>query len=130
MTSTKKDPVVVVLQLTGGNDYFNTIIPYTDPLYYDNRPVVKYPQDEIIKVDDKIGMAPSMGPLKEMFDQGSMMREFVKWDYELRNADVLETAVELKSHILFRLSFLFPFLIHDVLILDTRFSSCFRMGVL
>ena len=70
MTSTKKDPVVVVLQLTGGNDYFNTIIPYTDPLYYDNRPVVKYPQDEIIKVDDKIGMAPSMGPLKEMFDQG------------------------------------------------------------
>jgi len=72
MTSTKKDPVVVVLQLTGGNDYFNTIIPYTDPLYYDNRPVVKYPQDEIIKVDDKIGMAPSMGPLKEMFDQGKV----------------------------------------------------------
>jgi len=72
MTSTKKDPVVVVLQLTGGNDYFNTIIPYTDPLYYDNRPVVKYPQDEIIKVDDKIGMAPSMGPLKEMFDQGNV----------------------------------------------------------
>lgn len=30
MTSTKKDPVVVVLQLTGGNDYFNTIIPYND----------------------------------------------------------------------------------------------------
>ena len=70
MTSTKKDPVVVVLQLTGGNDYYNTIIPYNDPLYYDNRPVVKYPQEEIIKVDDKIGMAPSMGPLKEMFDQG------------------------------------------------------------
>ena len=31
MTSTKKDPVVVVLQLTGGNDYYNTIIPYNDP---------------------------------------------------------------------------------------------------
>ena len=72
MTSTKQDPVVVVLQLTGGNDYFNTIIPYTDPLYYDNRPVVKYPEDEIIKIDDKIGMAPSMGPLKEMFDQGKV----------------------------------------------------------
>ena len=72
MTSTKKDPVVVVLQLTGGNDYFNTIIPYTDPLYYDNRPVVKYPEDEIIKIDDKIGMAPSMGPLKELYDQGKV----------------------------------------------------------
>ena len=70
MTSTKKDPVVVVLQLTGGNDYFNTIIPYTDSHYHDNRPVVKYPQDEIIKIDDQIGMAPSMGPLKELYDQG------------------------------------------------------------
>ena len=40
MTSTKKDPVVVVLQLTGGNDYYNTIIPYNDPLYIDNRPNV------------------------------------------------------------------------------------------
>ena len=72
MTSTKKDPVVVVLQLTGGNDYFNTIIPYTDSHYYDNRPVVKYPEDEIIKIDDKIGMAPNMGPLKELYDQGRL----------------------------------------------------------
>jgi len=72
MTSTKKDPVVVVLQLTGGNDYFNTIIPYTDPLYHDNRPVVKYPEDEIIKIDDKIGLAPSMGPIKDLYDQGKV----------------------------------------------------------
>jgi len=72
MTSTKKDPVVVVLQLTGGNDYFNTIIPYTDSHYYDNRPVVKYPEEEIIKIDDKIGMAPNMGPLKELYDQGRL----------------------------------------------------------
>ena len=33
MTSTKKDPVLVVLQLTGGNDYLNTVIPYANPLY-------------------------------------------------------------------------------------------------
>ena len=52
MTSTKKDPVVVVLQLTGGNDYYNTIIPYNDPLYIDNRPNLKYPTDEIIKIND------------------------------------------------------------------------------
>ena len=72
MTSTKKDPVVVVLQLTGGNDYFNTIIPYTDPLYHDNRPVLKYPEDEIIKIDDKIGLAPSMGPIKDLYDRGKV----------------------------------------------------------
>ncbi|MCH8744421.1 MAG: DUF1501 domain-containing protein [Chloroflexi bacterium] len=72
MTSTKKDPVVVVLQLTGGNDYFNTIIPYTDPLYYDNRPNVKYEQEDIIKINDEYGLMPTMGPIKEMFDQGKV----------------------------------------------------------
>ena len=40
MTTNKKDPVLVVLQLSGGNDYFNTVIPHTDPLYRDNRPAV------------------------------------------------------------------------------------------
>src|SRR5918996_5078249 len=72
MTSTKKGPVLVVLQLTGGNDYFNTIIPYTDPLYYDNRPVVKYEQEDIIKINDEIGLMPNMGPVKELYDQGKV----------------------------------------------------------
>jgi uncharacterized protein (DUF1501 family) len=72
MTSTKKDPVIVVLQLTGGNDYFNTLIPYNDPLYYDNRPVVKYQREEIIKIDDTYGLMPSMGGIKELYDQGNV----------------------------------------------------------
>ena len=72
MTSTKKDPVIVVLQLTGGNDYFNTVIPYTDPLYYDNRPAVHYEQDQIIKIDDELGFMPTMGPIKQLYDQGKV----------------------------------------------------------
>ncbi|MEK7814930.1 MAG: DUF1501 domain-containing protein [Chloroflexota bacterium] len=72
MTSTKKDPVLVVLQLTGGNDYFNTVIPYADPLYYDNRPFIKYEQDQIIKIDDQLGLMPTMGPIKELYDQGKV----------------------------------------------------------
>jgi len=40
MASTTKDPVVEFLQLTGANDYLNTVIPYTNPLYRDNRPNV------------------------------------------------------------------------------------------
>ena len=70
MTSTKKDPVIVVLQLTGGNDYFNTVIPYNDPLYVDNRPAVHYEQDQIIKIDDQLGFMPTMGPVKDLYDQG------------------------------------------------------------
>ena len=58
MTSTKKDPVIVVLQLTGGNDYFNTVIPYNDSLYYDNRPAVRYEREDIIPVNDELGFAP------------------------------------------------------------------------
>ena len=72
MTSTKKDPVIVVLQLTGGNDYFNTVIPYNDPLYYDNRPAVQYKQEDIIKVDGQLGFMPTMGPIKELYDQGKV----------------------------------------------------------
>ena len=72
MTSTKKDPVIVVLQLTGGNDYMNTVIPYSDPLYYENRPNVGYKMEDIIKVDDNLGFMPAMGPIKEMYDQGKV----------------------------------------------------------
>ncbi len=72
MTSTKKDPVIVVLQLTGGNDYFNTVIPYNDSLYYDNRPAVGYQQDQIIKIDDELGFMPTMGPVKDLYDQGKV----------------------------------------------------------
>ena len=63
MTSTKKDPVIVVLQLTGGNDYFNTVIPYNDPLYVDNRPAVGYKLEAIIQVDSELGFAPTLGPV-------------------------------------------------------------------
>ena len=72
MASTKKDPVIVVLQLTGGNDYFNTVIPYNDPLYVDNRPNVNYPLEDIIKVDDNLGFMPHMAPIKELYDQGNV----------------------------------------------------------
>ena len=72
MTSKKKDPVSVILQLTGGNDYFNTVIPYNDPLYVDNRPVVNYPLEDIIKVDDNLGFMPHMAPIKELYDQGNV----------------------------------------------------------
>ena len=70
MTSTKKDPVLVVLQLAGGNDALNTIVPYNNPKYYDNRPNVMVPQDQVLPINDEIGFNPSMGPIKKLYDEG------------------------------------------------------------
>ena len=72
MTSTKKDPVIVVLQMSGGNDYLNTTIPYADGIYRDSRPVVGVPEDRVIKIDAQIGFHPEMAPIKELYDAGDM----------------------------------------------------------
>ncbi len=72
MATTKKDPVVVVLQMTGANDYLNTIIPYTNEHYYDARPKVGIPADQVLPIDDQIGFNPNMGPIKKLWDDGKM----------------------------------------------------------
>ena len=72
MSSSDKEPVLVVLQLTGGNDYMNTVIPYTDPLYRDNRPAVGIPEEQILTLDDQVGLHPRMGPIRELYNQGSV----------------------------------------------------------
>jgi len=68
----KKDPVIVVFQLSGGNDYMNSVIPHSNPLYRDNRPFIGIPDDDIIKVDQNIGFHPSMAPFKRLYDKGMM----------------------------------------------------------
>ncbi len=72
MASTSKAPVLVVLQITGGNDYLNTVVPYNDPLYWDNRPLVHVPEEQLIPLDDDHGFHPSLGPIKELWDQGKV----------------------------------------------------------
>ena len=72
MTSTKKDPVLVVLQLAGGNDALNTVIPYNNPEYFDNRPNVLIAEDQVLPINDQIGFHPNMGPMKKIYDEGHM----------------------------------------------------------
>ena len=67
-----KDPVLVVFQLTGGNDYLNTIIPRNNPLYRDYRKLVVIPEGEEIPIDDDYGFHPEMAPLKPFWDEGKM----------------------------------------------------------
>ena len=72
MTSNKKDPVLVVLQMTGAYDALNTFIPYSDPHYNDYRKVVNIAPEDVLAVDDKVGFHPAMAPIKDMYDQGKV----------------------------------------------------------
>ena len=72
MTTNKKDPVLVVLQMSGAYDALNTFIPYADPHYKDYRQVLKVEPEEVLAVDDKVGFHPSMAPLKGLYDQGKV----------------------------------------------------------
>ena len=72
MATTKKDPVVVVLQMTGANDYLNTIIPYTNGHYRDARPKVGIPEDQVLPIDGELAFNPNMGPIKKLYDEGKV----------------------------------------------------------
>jgi uncharacterized protein (DUF1501 family) len=72
MASRNQDPVLVVLQLSGANDYLNSIIPYTNPLYKDNRPCVGVPEDQVLPIDDDVAFHPNMAPLKKFYDAGKL----------------------------------------------------------
>jgi len=72
MSATQKDPVLVVLQLTGGNDYLNTVIPYNDPLYRDNRKAVGIGDNQVLHIDKDYGFAPYLAPLKKFWDEGNL----------------------------------------------------------
>ena len=72
MATTKKDPVVVVLQMTGANDYLNTIIPYTNGHYRDARPRVGIPEDQVLPIDGELAFNPNMAPFKKLYDEGKV----------------------------------------------------------
>ncbi len=72
MTTTTKDPILVVIQLTGGNDYLNTVIPYNDGRYHDNRPTVGIPADQALPIDDTFGFNPALPEIKALYDAGKV----------------------------------------------------------
>jgi uncharacterized protein (DUF1501 family) len=72
MATNKKDNVLVVLQLSGGNDALNTVIPYSDPLYMDNRPVVRIDPEKVLPINERIGFNPALEPIKALWDQGKV----------------------------------------------------------
>jgi uncharacterized protein (DUF1501 family) len=67
-----KDTILVVVQLTGGNDGLNTVIPFKDELYAKYRPTIKIPADQVKKVNDSIGLHPSLDGLAGLLDDKAL----------------------------------------------------------
>ncbi len=72
MVDHKKDPVLVVVQLSGGNDFMNTVVPYTAGIYYDSRPVVGLKEDEVLPIHDTLAWNPNCAPLQSMYEAGDI----------------------------------------------------------
>ena len=64
--------ILVVIQLSGGNDGLNTVIPFGDDLYYKARPTIGIARDATLKLNDHLGLHPELAPLKAEFDAGKM----------------------------------------------------------
>ena len=67
-----RPPVFVVLQLSGGNDFMSTVIPYNDPHYFEYRKTVGIPEDDALHIDGGYAFHPSMGPIKNLWDEGKV----------------------------------------------------------
>ncbi|HZY83311.1 MAG TPA: DUF1501 domain-containing protein [Gemmataceae bacterium] len=67
-----KDTLLVVVELNGGNDGLNTVIPFKDPLYAKYRPTLKLPTAELKKVNDEIGLHPQLGGLAELLQDNAL----------------------------------------------------------
>lgn len=73
MAAKKRDDrntVLVVVQLSGGNDGLNTVVPYTDDEYARNRPTLCLPTEDLHKIDSSIGFHPRMGAFMRLYKEG------------------------------------------------------------
>lgn len=65
-------PVLVIIQLAGGNDVLNTLVPYADDAYYQARPELGIPAKDVLKLNDRLGLHPSCTALKALYDEGHL----------------------------------------------------------
>jgi uncharacterized protein (DUF1501 family) len=72
-TPTGKDgPILIVLQLAGGNDGLNTLVPFGDDAYFRARPTIAIPSGKTLRLDDHFGLNPKLLGLKSLHDEGHL----------------------------------------------------------
>lgn len=68
----EKKRALVVIQLAGANDALNTIIPYTNGLYYDFRPNISIAAEDVLPINETLGFNPNLEPIKGLWDRGKV----------------------------------------------------------
>jgi uncharacterized protein (DUF1501 family) len=67
-----KDTILVVLEMTGGNDGLNTVIPYADDLYHKARPTLRQTKEVVIRLDDHVGLHSGMQGFRPIWEKGQL----------------------------------------------------------
>lgn len=63
---------LIVIQLAGGNDGLNTVVPYRNDIYYKLRPSISIAPNEVLMLNDELGLNPALLPLKQLYDEGKV----------------------------------------------------------
>ncbi|MCH2311510.1 MAG: DUF1501 domain-containing protein [SAR202 cluster bacterium] len=72
MTTVTAPPVLVVVQLSGGNDFMNTVIPISNGIYHDSRPILGVSEEDALPLNNELAWNPVAAPLKSLYDQGNV----------------------------------------------------------
>jgi uncharacterized protein (DUF1501 family) len=64
--------ILVLVELKGGNDGLNTLVPYADPAYYALRPKIAIARDHVVQLSDRMGLHPSLAPLAKTWSEGRL----------------------------------------------------------
>jgi uncharacterized protein (DUF1501 family) len=70
--ATANDRILVVLELSGGNDGLNTLVPYADDAYYRHRPTIGLRPPRVRKIDDRFGFSPGMAGFERLYKDGHL----------------------------------------------------------
>ncbi len=71
----RNDPdqrILVIVQLAGGNDGVNTVIPCADDAYHSARPSLAFKRDTVLRINDHIGLHPQLAGMKSLYDEGAL----------------------------------------------------------